>query len=293
MADMPSDFWSGWIILLTVFSFFGLMWIVLGVYILPKEKINHSEEPVWDGSLREGNNPPPLWWFWLILSAMIFCAAYLMLYPGLGSFSGAFRWSSGGELHINRVLYDAKFSSVNEVITDSSIETLQNRPEVMRAAKKLFSENCAGCHGYEAQGQAELFPNLKDDEWQWGDSAEQIEQTIRHGRKAMMMSWQSTLNDDGVEKVSDYVLTGLGTDAAEDHAGHALYNQLCIGCHGAEGQGNIMMGAPNLANDIWLYGGSKEAVRESISQGRAGEMPAFDSRLDDVQIKMLVAWLKK
>tara|TARA_R110002073_G_scaffold329422_1_gene511856 strand:- start:400 stop:1281 length:882 start_codon:yes stop_codon:yes gene_type:complete len=293
MADMPNEFWSGWIILLTSVSFVGLGWIVLSVYFLPQEEVHENEEPVWDGDLKEGNNPPPLWWFWLILCAMVFSVVYLMLYPGLGSFSGAFRWSQGGELQENRDKFTTKFSDINEEIAASSIEMLQNRPEVMKAAENLFNRNCAACHGYEAQGQASLFPSLMDDEWQWGNTPEQIEASIRNGRKAVMMSWQAVLNDEGVEKVSDYVLTGLGTDNTASHPGQEQYNQLCIACHGAEGQGNPLMGAPNLINNIWLYGGSKHTVRESIAQGRSGEMPAFNSRLDDVQIKMLVAWLSK
>jgi cytochrome c oxidase cbb3-type subunit III len=291
MADMPNDFWSGWIILLTVFSLAGLTWLVLSVFFLPPKKINLKERTVWDEDLQEDTNPIPLWWFWLLLSMMIFTAAYLMLYPGLGSFSGAFRWSQGGELAESVENFDTEFAEINAVIVASSIAELQARPEVMSSAANLFNENCSACHGYEAQGQLSLFPNLRDDEWLWGDTPEQIEQTIRNGRIAAMISWQAVLTDEGVENVSDYVLTALGTDAAEGHPGQAQYNLFCVACHGAAGQGNPLFGAPNLTNDIWFYGGSEETVRETISQGRMGEMPAFASRLDDAQIRMLVAWL--
>lgn len=293
MADMPNEFWSGWIILLTSLSFIGLGWIVISVYLLPRKEIGQHKEPVWDGDLREGNNPLPFWWFWLILSAMIFSVIYLMLYPGLGTFSGALRWSQHGELEENTQKFDTQFSNINAEIGSASITQLQARPEVMKAAQNLFNQNCSACHGYQAQGQANLFPNLMDNEWQWGNTPEQIEQSIRDGRKAVMMSWQAMLNDDGVEKLSDYVLTGLGTEQAADHPGHIQYNQLCVACHGADGQGNPIMGAPDLTNDVWLYGGSKESIQESIGKGRSGEMPAFNKRLNDAQIKMLVAWLSK
>lgn len=293
MADMPNDFWSGWIVLLTCFSLAGLAWIVISVYLLPKKTAHPHDEPVWDGDLREGDNPLPFWWFWLILSGMIITAIYLMLYPGLGSFSGALRWSHSGEVTENLQKFKTEFASLNDEIKNSSIEELQSRTEIMDAAQDLFNQNCSACHGYQAQGQANLFPNLVDDEWQWGNSPEQIEQSIRDGRKGVMMSWQAMLNDDGVEKLSDYVLTSLGKENAEAHAGHTQYSQLCVACHGANGEGNVMMGAPNLVNDVWLYGGSKEAVKESIGKGRNGEMPAFGKRLNDVQIKMLVAWLNK
>jgi cytochrome c oxidase cbb3-type subunit 3 len=292
MADMPNDFWSGWIILLTSLSFLGLVWVVFSIYFAPQDEVHEGEETVWDGDIREGNDSPPLWWFWLLLSAMVFSVVYLMLYPGLGSFSGAFRWSMGQEFQENKRDFDTQFASINEEIITSSIAALQDRPDVMKTAGNLFNENCAACHGYEAQGQASLFPSLRDDEWQWGNSPEQIEASIRHGRKAMMMGWQAILKDDGVENVSDYVLR-LGTSEAAGHAGQAQYNQFCMVCHGAEGEGNPLLGAPNLKNNIWLYGGSKAAVKESIAQGRHGEMPAYNSRLDDVQVKMLVAWLTK
>lgn len=291
MADMPNDFWSGWIILLTVGSFMGLLWLILSVYFLPPKVFKKGEAPVWDGNLREDSNQIPLWWFWFLLAMMIFSAGYLMLYPGLGSFSGAFRWSQGGELEENMTRFNNDFSVINEEIVASSIEELKARPEVMNAAKNLFTINCSACHGYEAQGQASLFPNLRDEEWQWGSNPEQIEQTIRNGRIAGMISWQAVLSDNGVDNVSDYVLSALGTDAAEGHPGQTQYNQFCVACHGAIGQGNPLFGAPELTNDTWLYGGSEEIVRESISQGRSGEMPAFNERLDDAQIKMLVAWL--
>jgi len=292
MADMPNDFWSGWIVLLTSFSFIGLAWVVFSAYFSPQKEAE-EEDLVWDGDVREGNDSPPLWWFWLILATMVFSVVYLMLYPGLGSFSGAFRWSMGHELQENKRDFEAKYLSINEEIIASSLETLQSRPDVMKSAGNLFDENCATCHGYEAQGQASLFPSLRDDEWQWGNSPEQIETSIRHGRKAAMMAWQAVLKDEGVANVSDYVLTALGTSEAVGHAGQAQYNQFCMVCHGAEGQGNPLLGASNLSNDIWLYGGSKEAVEESIAQGRHGEMPAYNARLDDAQIKMLVAWLIK
>ena len=292
MADMPNDFWSGWIILLTSLSFLGLIWFVFSIYFAPQDEVHEGEEQVWDSDIREGNDSPPLWWLWLLLSAMVFSVVYLMLYPGLGSFSGAFRWSMGREFQENKNDFDTQFASINEEIITSSIAALQDRPDVMKTAGNLFNENCAACHGYEAQGQASLFPSLRDDEWQWGNTPEQIETSIRHGRKAMMMAWQPVLHDDGVENVTDYLLR-LGTNEAASHAGQAQYNKFCMVCHGIEGEGNPLLGAPNLRNDIWLYGGGKDAITESIGQGRQGEMPAYNARLDDAQIKMLVAWLTK
>lgn len=280
-------------IVLTVLSLLGLAWLVLSVYFLPAKKNAKEDAPVWDGDLREDNNPIPIWWFCMLLCAMVFTSTYLMLYPGLGSFKGAFHWSQSSELHEGMENFNIEFDAIDEQILASSIAELQLRPEVMTSASHLFIEHCSACHGYEAQGQANLFPNLRDNEWQWGGSPEQIEQTIRNGRTAAMISWQAVLTDEGVTNVSDYVLNALGTDNAEGHAGQTQFNQFCIACHGAAGQGNPLFGAPDLTNDVWLYGNTPEIVRETISKGRTGQMPAFAERLDDAQIRMLVAWLNK
>jgi cytochrome c oxidase cbb3-type subunit 3 len=178
------------------------------------------------------------------------------------------------------------------LIAEARLDTLQADTDLMRSAQRVFDRNCAVCHGYEAQGQASYFPSLVDDEWQWGGSPEQIEQSIRAGRNAVMVGWAQVLGDDGVNNVTDY-LGVVGTDAANSHAGQQQYNQFCIACHGADGGGNPLLGAPSLSDDVWLYGDSDEAVHHSIAEGRTGEMPAFDVRLDDTQIKLLVALLSK
>ncbi|MBK6959902.1 MAG: cytochrome-c oxidase, cbb3-type subunit III [Gammaproteobacteria bacterium] len=296
MADMPSDFWSGWVMLLFVFGFIGLAWLVLSVYFLPTAPDDHveagAEEPVWDGNLREGNNPAPFWWFWLLLAAMVFSVVYLMLYPGFGSYAGAFKWSQGGQLRDHQQEFIAEFAAVRGELLAQSLPELAADPRAMDTAAGLFRENCAACHGARATGQANLFPNLRDGDWQWGGTPEQIEQTIRHGRTAMMPSWQAVLNDEGVRNVAGYVQT-LATGAVENHPGQGQYMQLCVGCHGPTGDGNPLLGAPRLNDDIWLYGGSAAAVSQTLSQGRGGQMPAFGQRLDDLQIKLLVAWLAR
>jgi cytochrome c oxidase cbb3-type subunit 3 len=221
---------------------------------------------------------------------MVFSVIYLMLYPGLGAFSGALKWSQGGHVEASLDQYAAEFGSVRRLIAEGNLATLQNDADMMRSAQRVFDRNCAVCHGYEAQGQASHFPDLTDAEWQWGGSAAQIEQSIRGGRNAVMVGWAAVLGEDGVNNVADYVRV-LGSGAAAGHAGQQQYNQFCIACHGADGAGNPVLGAPSLVDDIWLYGDSDDSLRESIAMGRAGEMPAFGERLDDTQIKLLVALL--
>ena len=292
MSDMPSDFWSGFIIILTVVSLIGLAWLVFDVYFAPREDRDAVPRPVWDGNLRKGFHPAPIWWFWLILAFMVFTVLYLMLYPGLGSFSGALRWSQGGQLRESLVTYDNEFGGIRNLIAEAQLDTLRSDDDMMRSAQRIFDRNCAVCHGYDAAGQANYFPDLTDAEWQWGGDPAQIEQSIRAGRFAVMVGWQTVLGDDGVQNVSDY-LDVIGTDAAAGHAGQAQYNQVCVACHGVDGSGNVALGAPNLVDDVWLYGDSREALEHSIAVGRAGEMPAFGERLDDAQIRLLVALLTR
>ena len=290
MADLPNDFWSGWIVLITVISFIGLAWLVISVYFLPADSEEPAEHVVWDENLREGNNPAPMWWFWMILAAMVISVVYLMLYPGMGSFRGAFRWSQHGQIENSMDQYEEELGALREGIAISPIEDLQQNSQLMQAAGTIYNENCSACHGYEAQGQADMFPNLADGEWQWGGDEGQIEQTLRNGRTAVMVAWGAVLGEEGVANVADYVLA-LGAGATENHPGQAQYNQFCVACHGPEGTGNVLLGAPNLADDIWLYGGDRDTIMETLNNGRNGQMPAFGQRLDDTQIRLLVAWL--
>ncbi len=294
MADMPSDFWSGWIVVLTVTSFIGLAWMVFGIYSSAGDVHEEGDEgPVWDGNLREGSNPAPLWWFWLILALMVFSVIYLMLYPGLGSFKGALKWSQGGRLNDAMVVYEQEFGGIRSLIAEAQYDTLHADDALMRSAQRVFDRNCAVCHGYDAAGQADMFPALTDAEWQWGGTAAQIESTIRNGRMAAMVSWSQILGgDEGVSRVASYVRV-VGSDAADGHPGQAQYNTFCIACHGATASGNAALGAPSLVDNVWLYGNSDEALRESIANGRNGEMPAFGGRLDATQIRLLVALLTR
>jgi len=288
MADLPTGFWSGWIIVLTCVSLATLTWLILSVYFAPSPEEHTEKEPVWDTDLTEGSNAPPLWWFWMILAALVFSLVYLMLYPGLGSYKGLLNWSQGKRIVESYETYNTSFDDIRADIASANLAEIQNDLELMQAAERIFKRECSACHGPDARGQASLFPNLMDIDWQWGSSAEQIEQTIRGGRLANMLAWGTILGDDNVNLVAEYVADMNGNEGG-NHPGQAVYQQNCVACHGAEGAGNPLLGAPNLADNIWLYGGDLETIKASIATGRAGVMPAFDKRLDDAQIKLLVA----
>jgi len=292
MADMPNDFWSGWIILITVIGFISLVWLVISVYTAAPPTPEEVEHTIWDGNLEEGLNPAPLWWFWLIFAMMGFSVFFLMFYPGLGSFKGAFQWSQGGELRERYSAFNENFTELRVEIAAMPLAELQADEALMGSASDLFKQNCAACHGYEAQGQANLFPNLTDGIWQWGGSPENIEQTLLNGRTAVMASWDALLGQQGVTDVANYVLL-VGKPEAEGHPGQARFNQICAACHSTDGTGNPLLGAPSLVDDVWLYGGDVETIRTTLREGRNGRMPAFGDKLDDTQIRLLVAWLTR
>jgi cytochrome c oxidase cbb3-type subunit 3 len=289
MVSLPSGFWAGWVVAITVVTLIGLVWLVLSVYFARDAAATVDE--VWDENLREGATPAPIWWFWLILALLAVSVVYLMLYPGLGSYRGALNWSQGGQIAASLERYEQRFGPERSRIAASSVQALQQEPEAMRSAWHLFNNHCSACHGSDARGQARLFPNLTDADWQWGGDEQQLAQTITLGRQAVMPPWQAALNDQGVAQVADYVLALAAGNAPSTGEGQRLYQTYCSACHGLTGAGMALLGAPALNDGVWLYGGSPDAVRASIALGRNGVMPPFGVRLDATQIKLLTTWL--
>ena len=290
MPELPNEFWTGWISAITITSLLGLGWLIYSVYFSPDAPSEKGRQPIWDGDLREGEHPAPMWWFWLIFVSLVISVVYLMLYPGLGSYAGALKWSQGGELDASITAFETEFGDARRLVARTDLEILSKDPALMASAQRVYDRNCAVCHGYDAKGLTPYFPDLTDDAWQWGGTAEQIEQSIRSGRNAVMIGWLQVLGQAGVDQLADYTLA-LSREAAEGHVGQTTYLQFCAACHGADGAGNPLLGAPNLVDDVHLYGGDVEAIRHSIAVGRNGQMPAFGARLDDTQIKLLVALL--
>lgn len=291
MADLPSEFWGGWIAAITVASFVALLWFIIDVY---RSGPDGNEQQVWDETLREGAMPAPIWWFWFILVLMMISLFYVMLYPGLGRYQGALGWSMGGRIEERFVDYEQQFGTQRGLILKLPLDELANSDSAMRSAERVFENNCSSCHGSEAAGQAQQFPDLTDAEWQWGSEESQVVETIHSGRQAAMPGWLAVAGDDGVGHLADYVLSLSSgrTDSAASTTGGPLFQQYCVACHGPDGAGNPMLGAPALDDQAWTYGGERAQVVESIAHGRNGTMPAFGTRLDKTQIRLLAAWLK-
>jgi len=291
VADMPNDFWSGWIITVTLIGFIGLLWLVVSIYTAPPGSAE-TVHATWDETLQEGNNPAPIWWFWMIFATMVFSVFYLMLYPGLGSFKGAFQWSQGAELKERQHNYNDKFNSTRNGIAHLPLEEIWSSKSLMATAENIFVRECAGCHGKDGQGQSNLFPNLRDNAWQWGGDPANIESSIRLGRSAFMPSWKDQIGQKDISEITKYVLN-LSSSEEYVQKGRQHFASNCAVCHGIEGLGNQKIGVPSLADNVWLYGRDFNSVQNTIRKGQKGQMPRFQNRLDDMQIKLLTAWLTK
>jgi len=169
---------------------------------------------------------------------------------------------------------------------------LAKNPDALKMGVRLFSNNCAICHGADGGGNVG-FPNLTDKDWLYGGTPEKILETITHGRKAAMPAWGTLLGEEGVVDVTEYVLSLSGTkhDTEKAEAGAKLFSTNCVACHGADGKGNQLVGAPNLTDEIWLYGGEPQTIRQTIRSGRNGVMPAQEELLKEDKIHLLAAYV--
>lgn len=287
--------WSWWVIVLIVFNlgvtFFLFLWAPRAkVPTLPDGTTGH----VWaHGALREGMHRLPGWWIVLSFAMFVIAFAYLLLYPGFGNHKGALDWTSHSELARALVVNDAKLGRVLQRLTALSVEQAAADPQARQLGERLFVDNCAACHGRNALGNPLLgAPNLTDADWLYGGTADQITTSIHDGRSGVMPPW-AALGADTVKNVAQYVLklSGQPHDARRAAAGEATFSTTCIACHGPDGKGNQAVGAPNLTDDIWLYGGTPAAIEASIGQGRQGHMPVWSPRLSDAEIHVLAAYV--
>lgn len=176
------------------------------------------------------------------------------------------------------------------------VEKLANDPEALKIGGRLFLQNCALCHGSNAKG-ALGYPNLTDNDWLYGGEADNILITLHNGRIGGMAAWRDSIGESGVRATAEYVLSISGNQNGYDlnktqvAQGEAIFNQQCVICHGQDAKGMYSAGAPNLTNNIWLYGGSREQIQETIRNGRAGVMPEWESKLGNERIMLLAAYV--
>jgi cytochrome c oxidase cbb3-type subunit III len=248
---------------------------------------------VWDEDLRELNNPLPRWWLWLFLLTVVFGLGYLVVYPGLGNFRGVAGWTQERQFAQQNEQAEALLARTFAPFERQSILSLAANPEALRVGRNLFVNNCAACHGSDGRG-APGFPNLTDHDWLWGGTPEAIYQSIASGRDSTMPAWREVLGGDaGVDDVLKYVMSLSGRQILGSNIvkGREKFQTICAACHGADGRGNPLVGAPNLTDHVWLNGGSLFTVRETIAYGRHADMPAHLERLGETRVKLLSAYV--
>jgi cytochrome c oxidase cbb3-type subunit III len=298
MADFTSEFWSIYIAALTLLGIGGcalLLWAQSKAKVVvssdggPEDKTTgHS----WDEGLAELNNPMPRWWMWLFYITIVFGLVYLTLYPGLGSFAGKLGWKSTGAYQAELQKADEEFGPIFAKYQQQDLKTVASDPQAHAIGERLFLTYCAQCHGSDARGN-KGFPNLTDSDWLYGGDPEVIKTTILGGRNGMMPPMAAAVGSDkDVENVAHYVLSLSGSTADPIKAAFGKEKfGACAACHTATGQGNQAIGAANLTDKTWLYGGSVDTIKETITKGRTNTMPAFKDFLGEAKVHMLAAYV--
>ncbi len=294
MADFTSSIWSWYIGIVTIVSIVVLFIFTIKVgakKMVPGEQAE-SVGHVWDEDLYELNNPAPRWWYNMFIISMFWGLIYLFLYPGLGSFAGYLGWSQLGQYEQEVKAANEKYGPIYEKFLIEDLKSLAGNEEALLVGSRLFSTYCTTCHGSDARG-ARGFPNLRDKDWLYGGEPDTIKLTIMQGRQGAMPPWGAIIDDKGIQNVAEYVktLSGLSADPSLAAAGQKTFSQFCVACHGAEGKGSPQMGAPNLSDDTWLYGGSNKRIVESITNGRAGIMPPHRDFLGEAKVHILAAYV--
>ena len=297
MADFTSGFWSIYITVLTVLGIVGcalLLWSQSTVKIdIPKAgEEAKTTGHAWDEGLSELNNPMPRWWMWLFYITIVFGVIYLALYPGLGSFAGKLGWTSKGEYLAELKVADAEYGPLFEKFQQTDLKVLAKDPQARAIGERLFLTYCAQCHGSDARGN-KGYPNLTDSDWLHGGDPAVIKATILKGRNGVMPPMGAVVGTDkDIENVAHYVqsLSGSNSDPIKTAFGKEKF-AACAACHGVDGKGNQAIGAPNLSDKTWLYGGSVATIMETIRGGRNNVMPAFEDFLGDAKVHLLAAYV--
>lgn len=291
--DFTSSFWPLFISAITVLGILGcalLLWVTNKTRVQVTQ--DNSTGHVWDENLREMNNPLPRWWVWLFIITIVFAIIYLIIYPGMGSYQGKLGWTQVGQ-------FEAEMAKANEVTEPLYAKFVAMSPEEVAADEqamaiggRLFLNNCAQCHGSDAGG-SKGFPNLTDHDWLYGGTPENIKTTLINGRMGMMPPMAAAVgNEEDVLNVANYALSLSNSqhDAARAELGKEKF-MLCAACHGPDGKGNQMIGAPNLTDGIWLHGAGEKNIVAMINNGKTNQMPAQADKLSEAQIHVLTAYI--
>lgn len=294
MTEFNNSFWPLFIAVATLIGIFGcalLLWLTAKIKVVSANGDNTSGH-VWDGDLREMNNPLPRWWVWLFVITIVFSLVYLVVYPGLASYEGKFGWTQVNQFEQEVESANTALKPLYAKFDGMPVAVLAVNPEAKAIGERLFMNNCSQCHGSDAKG-SRGFPNLTDHDWLYGGSPEKILETITNGRNGMMPPAAAMVGSvDDVKNVANYVLSLSGGmhDSGRAGLGKAKF-AACAACHGSEGKGNQAIGAPNLADKIWLHGAGEASIIKLINEGKINQMPAQTAKLTPEQLKVLAAYV--
>lgn len=299
MSDFVNGFWPWYVAAISIVSVLacGLL-----LYLAGKATVApHDGQPddnttghVWDGNLREYNNPLPRWWLWLFVLTIVFALSYLVIFPGLGSYKGLLKWSTTGEHQQDVAQLREQVAPLYAMFAAQSVEALANDKRALAAGERLFMNNCSQCHGSDGGG-SKGFPNLTNTNAAWlGERGGlHIIQTVTNGRVGMMPPMAAAVGDEAaLSEVAHYVLSLSGSphDKVKAFSGKAKFST-CAACHGVDGKGNKALGAPNLTDDYWLYGWGEAAIVSAIKNGKNNVMPAQAPKLSAEQIHVVAAYV--
>jgi cytochrome c oxidase cbb3-type subunit III len=291
-----SSFWSTWVIVLLVLNLGLALFLFVWAQIvhIPTEP-DGTTGHVWaHGVLRESVRKLPLWWVIYSAIGLLAGIGYFFLYPGFGGFQGALGWTSAQELQRDVAARERRLEASLAPLRGLSLAQLAASPVAKSMGQRLWLDNCAACHGERALGNTVIgAPDLTDADSLYGSDPDTVMASIRDGRTGAMPAWGSALGAQGVKDVAAYVLAFSGIKTPQDWsaAGKARYEAMCVSCHGDDGRGNPALGAPNLTDRTWLYGGDFAHVSESIREGRTGVMPAWRQRLNEDELRLTAAWV--
>jgi cytochrome c oxidase cbb3-type subunit 3 len=295
-----TSFWSWYVTLLSLGTIAALVWLLLATR--KGQRPDSTEETVghsYDG-IEEYDNPLPRWWFMLFVGTVIFALGYLVLYPGLGNWKGILPGYEGGWTQIKEWQRemdkaDEQYGPLFAKYAAMPVEEVAKDAQALKMGGRLFASNCSVCHGSDAKG-AYGFPNLTDNDWLWGGEPETIKTTILHGRQAAMPAWRDVIGEEGIRNVAGYVRSLSGRDTPEGisvdiEQGQKIFATNCVVCHGPEAKGVAAMGAPNLTDNVWLYGSSFAQIQQTLRYGRKGRMPAQEAILGNDKVHLLAAYV--
>jgi cytochrome c oxidase cbb3-type subunit 3 len=293
MSDFVSNFWAMYVAVAVVAS---ILACVILLWISGTTKVNAAADNttghVWDGDLREMNNPLPKWWVYLFIITIVFAFVYGAMYPMFGTFKGQLGWSSAGQHAAEVKAMEDRIAPVYAEFAKKDAAALAADPKAMAIGERLFMNYCAQCHGSDARG-AKGFPNLTDNDWLWGGSPEAIKEAITNGRNGVMPPMAAAVGTpEDVANLAQYVLSLSGSphDAVKATLGKDKFGA-CAACHGADGKGNIAMGAPNLTDGVWLHGWGADAIIKMVNEGKNNAMPGQARLLNEAQIHVLASYV--